>query len=127
MSTERKSRVRKWIMQVVEGEIPFLDDHLHPKARYLEVVEAETFCEAVELVRDWEQKDKEKRVRRHKLKPLPQISPCPFCGRTPVISSEHSNPIMWIECRQSDCGQGPLRKSWRAAIIAWNQRKEGKQ
>ena len=54
-----------------------------------------------------------------KRKPLPKIYKCPFCRSTKVAAMEDLQ--CWVECCNKKCGaEGPIRKTLRGAIIAWN-------
>ncbi len=62
-----------------------------------------------------------------KPKPLPEIEKC-VCGRKGALEPTvdnivKKNPRRWVTCWNSNtiCWNGPIRKSKRAAILAWNR------
>jgi len=61
----------------------------------------------------------------------PKLKPCPFCGGVAVIifdnTLRHKGKVDWfVKCRECET-QGPVVRSKKAAIAAWNKRAgEGK-
>lgn len=57
----------------------------------------------------------------------PDLLPCPFCGasdKSDVFVERHADEISWeVSCNATDClAAGPLRKTRREAVTAWNTR-----
>jgi hypothetical protein len=56
--------------------------------------------------------------------PEPEISPCPWCGTSALISADTEKPSFAVYCsrRWEDCGaRGPVRTTKDEAIDAWYQ------
>jgi len=60
-----------------------------------------------------------------RLKPLPELKPCPFCGCKWIVTVSTLFAPKWylMRCRVLTCAaEGPRRKAERGAINAWNRR-----
>lgn len=61
-----------------------------------------------------------------KIKPLPEIAPCPFCGVAPTMEPWHGGGPMkrCIHCENTDCMVQPMTTGMmpRWAIGNWNRR-----